>query len=134
MNISTEPCHRPKNTQPVPEFDQDAERVTEYLVDNADNMDKSILKNNRPYTITDTQSPRRYPTVIPIRTGTLQSPSMDMAPDFQPTENPTDRPTSEAVDPPSTTTNTETIISKLQTRRIKWSLLLEPLSYNETLI
>ena len=57
-----------------------------------------------------------------------------MAADFHPTGNPTGRPTTEAVDPPNTTTNTEKIISKPQTRRIKRSLLLETVSYNETLI
>ena len=132
INISTEPRHRPKHIQPVPEFDKDAERVTELIVDNTNNMVKPILKNNRPHTITAPQSPLRNSTVNTIRAGTLRSPSMDIAPDFHLTENPTDRPMTEAVDPPTTTMNLETIISKPQTRRIKRSLLLEPLSYNET--
>ena len=134
MNIFTEPGHRPKHIQRVPEFDQNAERVIETLVDNTDNMVKSLLKHNGPYITTAPHSPQRNPTVNPIRTGTLRSPSMDMSSDLHPTENPTDRPTTETVDPPSTTTNTETIISKPQTRRIKRSLLLEPFSYNETSI
>ena len=36
LNISTEPRHRPKTVQPVPDYDQDVERVTEILVDNPD--------------------------------------------------------------------------------------------------
>ena len=131
MNSSTEPRHRPKHIQPVPEFDQDAERVTEVIVDITDNIVKPILKNNRPHT-SSPLSPLRNPTVNPIRAGPLRTPSMDIAPDFHLTENSTDRPTTVAVDPPTTTMNTETIISKPQTRRIKRSLLLEPLSYNET--
>ena len=57
---------------------------------------------------------------------------MDIAPDSHLTENLTVSPTTEAVDPLTTTLSTETHISKPQTRRIKKSLLLEPLSYNET--
>ena len=131
-NFSTEPRHRPKHIQPVPDFDQDAELVTENIVDNTDNMVKSLLKNKGPYIITAPQSPQRDPTVHPIRAGTLRSPSIDIAPYFHPIENRTDRPTTEAVDPPSTTMNTETIISKPQTRRIKRFLLLEHLPCNET--
>ena len=97
-------------------------------------MVKCILKNNGPHTITAPQSSLRNPIVNPIRAGTLPSPSMDIAPDFHLTENPTGRPTTEVVDPSSTTMNTETIISKPQTRRIERSLLPEPLSYKETLI
>ena len=51
---------------------------------------------------------------------------MDIAPDVHSNETPTGGPTTEAVDPPSTTTITETTISKPQTRRIKRFLLLEP--------
>ena len=134
MNIFTEPRHRPRHIQPVPEFDHDAERVTEIIVDNTNDTVKPILKNNRRHTITTPQSPPRNSTTNPIRAGTLRSPSIDIASDFHLTENPTDRPTTEAVDPPNTTMNTETIISKPQTRRIKRSLLLEPLSNDETLI
>ena len=134
MNISIEPRHRPKHIQLVPEFDQDAERVTEIIVDNAHNTVKPILKKNRPHTTTIPQSPLRNLTVNPIRAGTLRSPSMDIAPDFHLIEKPTDRPTTEAVDPPNTTITTETIASKPNTMRIKRSLLLEPLSCDETLI
>ena len=59
---------------------------------------------------------------------------MDIAPDLHLNKNTTDRPTTEAVDPLSTPMTTQTIISKPQTRRNKRSLLLEPLSYDETLI
>ena len=133
MNFSTEPRHRPKNIQPVTEFDQDAEHVTEILVDNTNNIVKSTLKNNGSHN-TAPQSPQKDSTVNPIRAGNLRSPTMDMASDFHQTENSTGRPTTEALDPTNTTTNTETVTSKPQTRRIKRSLLLEPLSYNETLV
>ena len=56
MNISTEPRHRPKTVQPVPDYDQDVERVTEILVDNPTNRPKSILKNQGSQ-ITAPQSP-----------------------------------------------------------------------------
>ena len=36
-----------KHIQPIPEFDQAVEKVTEILVDNTDNMVKSILKKQR---------------------------------------------------------------------------------------
>ena len=60
MNISTEPRHRPKTIQPVPEYDQDTERVTEILVDESTNRPKSILKNHGSQT-TAPQSPNSQP-------------------------------------------------------------------------
>ena len=74
INISTEPRHRPKNIQPVPEFDQ--ERVTKDLVDNTNNRIKSILKNDGSH-ITAPQSPQKEPSVNPVRAGNLPSPTMD---------------------------------------------------------
>ena len=128
MNISTEPRHRPKKIQPVPEFDQDAERITDIIVDNSHNTVKPKLKNNRPHTTTIPQSPLRNPTVNPIRAGTLRFLSMDIAPDSHLIERPTDRPTTVAVHPPNITIITETMISKPTIR------LLEPLSCDGTLI
>ena len=130
MNISTEPRHRPKTIQPVPEYDQDTERVTEILVDESTTRPKSILKNHGSQT-TAPQSPPKHQTTNPIRAGIVRSPTMDVAPDCHQTQKLTDRTTTEAVDLTQTTTNTEITISTPQTRRIKRSLLLEPLSYNE---
>ena len=130
MNISTEPRHRPKTVQPVPEYDQDAEQVTEIIVDESTNKPKSILKDHGSQT-TAPQSPPKNQPVNPIRAGRIRSPTMDVAPDCHQNENLTGRTTTEAVDLTQTTTNTEITISTPQTRRIKRSLLLEPLSYNE---
>ena len=130
MNISTEPRHRPKTIQPVPEYDQDTERVTEILVDDSTNRPKSILKNHGSQT-TAPQSPPKHQPANPIRAGIVRSSTMDVAPDCHQTQNLTGRTTTEAVDLTQTTTNTEITISTPQTRRIKRSLLIEPLSYNE---
>ena len=47
MNITTDSRHRPKTVQqPVPDYDQDAERVTGILVDNTNNQAKSIITNH----------------------------------------------------------------------------------------
>ena len=91
MNISTEPRHRPKNVQPVPEYDQDAERVTEILVDDSANRPKSILKNQGPPT-TAPQSPPKDQPVNTIRAGILRSPTMDVAPDCHQMQNLTGKP------------------------------------------
>ena len=131
MNISTEPRHRPKTVQPVPDHDHDAENVTEILVDNTNNKAKPILKNHGSHT-TAPQSPPKYHRVNTIRSGTLPSPTMTVAPDCHQHENLSGRTTTEAVDLPPPTINTETTFSKPQTKRIKRSLLLEPLSNNET--
>ena len=130
MDISTEPRHRPKTIQPVPEYDQDTERVTEILVDDSTNRPKSILKNHGSQT-TAPQSPPKHQPANLIRVGIIRSPTMDVAPDCHQTQKLTGRTTTEAVDLTQTTTNTEITISTPQTRRIKRSLLLEPLSYNE---
>ena len=97
MNISTEPRHRPKTIQPVPEYDQDTERVTEILVDESTTRPKSILKNHGSQT-TAPQSPPKHQTANPIRAGIVRSPTMDVAPDCHQTQNLTDRTTTEAVD------------------------------------
>ena len=125
MNISTEPRHRPKTVQPVPEYDQDVERVTEILVDNLTNKPKSILKNQGSQ-ITTPQSPPKNQQVNPIRAGIIRSPTKDVAPDCHQHENITCRTTTEAVEPDQPTINKKTTPSKPTTRRIKRSLLLEP--------
>ena len=124
MNISTEPRHRPKTVQPVPDYDQDVESVTEILVDNPTNRPKFILKNQGSQ-ITAPQSPPKDQPVNPIRAGILRSPTMDVAPDCHQHENITCRTTTEAVDLAQTTINKKTTPSKPTTRRIKRSLLLE---------
>ena len=133
MNISTEPQHRPKTIQPVPDYNQDAERVTEILVDDSTNRPKSILKNQGPQTTTP-QSPPKDQPVHPIRAGILRSPTMDVAPDSHQHKNITCRTTTEAVDLAQSTTITEITLSKPKTRGIKRSLLLEPLPCGETSI
>ena len=125
MNISTEPRHRPKTVQPVPDYDQDVERVTEILVDIPTNRPTSILKNQGSQ-ITTPQSPSKDQPVNPVRAGIIQSPTMDVAPDCHQHENITCRTTTEAVDPVQPTINKKTTPSKPTTRRIKRSLLLEP--------
>ena len=125
MNISTEPRHRPKTVQPVPDYDQDVERVTEMLVDNLTNRPKSILKNQGSQ-ITAPQSPPKDQQVNPIRAGIIRSPTMDVAPDCHQHENITCRTTTEAVALTQPTINKKTTPSKPTTRRIKMSLLLEP--------
>ena len=130
MNITTEPRHRPITIQPVPEYDQDTERVTEILVDDSTNRPTSILKNHGSQT-TAPQSPPKHQPANPIRAGIVRSPTMDVAPDCHQTQKLTGSTTTEAVDLTQTTTNTEITISTPQTRRIKRSPLLEPLSYNE---
>ena len=125
MNISTEPRHRPKTVQPVPDYDQDVEPVTAILVDNPTNRPKSILKNQGSQ-ITAPQSPPKGQQVNPIRAGILRSPTMDVAPDCHQHENTTCRTTTEAVDLAQPTINKKTTPSKPTTRRIKRSLLLEP--------
>ena len=125
MNVSTEPRRRPKTVQPVPEYDQGAEQVTEILVDNMNNRTKSILKNKGTHTTAPQSPPKDHP-VNPIRAGTLRSPTMNVAPECHQHENLTSRTTTEAVDLAQPTINTETTISKLKTKRIKRSLLLEP--------
>ena len=57
---------------------------------------------------------------------------MNVAPDCHQHENFNGRTTTEVVDLAQPTSNTKTTISKPHTKRIKRSLLLEPLSYNET--
>ena len=116
MNISTEPRHRPKTVQPVPDYDKDAERVTEILVDDSTNRPKFILKNHGSQ-ITAPQSPPKDQPVNPIRAGILQSPTMDVAPDCHQIQKLTGRtPTNEAVDLAQPTIHTETNISKPQTQ------------------
>ena len=107
--------------------------MTEILVDNTTNKLKSILKIHGPQTTAPQSPPKDHP-VNPIRAGILRSPTMDVAPDCHQHENLTGRTTTEAVDLAQPTINTETNISKPQTRGIKRSLLLDPLSYNETLV
>ena len=105
--------------------------VTEILVDKPTNKPKSILKNQASQ-ITAPQSPPKDQTVNPIRAGILQSPTMDVAPDSHQHKNITCRTTTEAVDLTQPAFNTETTPSKPKTKRIKRSLLLEPLSCDET--
>ena len=81
MNISTEPRHRPKTVQPVPDYDQDVERVTELLVDNPTNRPKSILKNQGSQITAPQSPPIDQPVINPIRAGILRSPTMDVAPE-----------------------------------------------------
>ena len=126
MKISTEPRHRPKTVQPVPEYDQDAERVTEILIDDPTNRPKSILKNQGSQ-ITAPQSPPKNQPVNPIRAGNLRSPTVDLAPDQH--KNITCRTTTEAVDLAQPTDTLQT-----KNKRIRSSLLLEPLPCDETLI
>ena len=125
MNISTEPRHRPKTVQSVPDNDQDVERVTEILFDNSTNRPRFTLKNQGSQ-ITAPQSPPKDQPVNPIRAGILRSPTMDEAPDCHQHENITCRTTTEAVDLAQPTINKKTTPSKPPTRRIKRSLLLEP--------
>ena len=61
MNISTEPRHRPKTVQPVPEYDQEAEHVTEILVGNMSNRTKSILKNQASRATAPRSPPKDHP-------------------------------------------------------------------------
>ena len=125
MNISAEPRLRPKTVQPVPDYDQDVERVTEILVDNPTNRPKPIIKNQGSQ-ITAPQSPPKDQQVNPIRAGIIRSPTMDVEPDGHQHENITCRTTTAAVDPAQPTLNKKTTPSKPTTRRIKRSLLLEP--------
>ena len=113
MNISTEPHHRPKNIQPVPEYNQDAESVTDILVDHTNNTAKTILKNKGKH-LPAPQSPPKNSTVNRTKTGNLRSPTMDM-------------------DPANTIVPTEKTTSTQQTRRIERSLLLQHPSSDETL-
>ena len=125
MNVSTEPRHRPKTVQPVPDYDQDAKHVTEILVDKMNNRTKSILKNKGSHTTTP-QSPLKDHPVNPIRARTIRSQTMNVAPDCHQHEHLTGRTTTEAVDLAQPTINTETTISRPDTIGIKRSLLLEP--------
>ena len=131
MNISTEPRYRPKTVQPIPDYNQDVEHVTEILVDISQNNVKSILKNQGSYTMAPHSPPKDQPR-NPIRAGIIRSPTMDVAPDSHQHRNLTDRTTIEAVDLASPTPNSETNISKPKTKRIKRSLLLEPSVQHET--
>ena len=65
MNISTKPRHQPKHIQPVPEYDQDDEGVTEILADHT-NQTKSILKIKGSTPII-TLSPTKYQIPNTIR-------------------------------------------------------------------
>ena len=105
--------------------------MTEILVDDSTNRPKSILKNQGSQ-ITAPQSPPKDQPVNPIRAGILLSSTMDVAPDCHQHENITCRTTTEAVDLAQPAINTEPTPSKPKTRRIKRSLLLEPLSCDET--
>ena len=80
MNISTEPRHRSKTVQPIPDYNQDAEHVTEILVDISQNNVKPILKNQGFYTTAPHSPPKDQP-INPIRAGIIRSPTMDVAPD-----------------------------------------------------
>ena len=131
MNISTEPRHRSKTVQPIPDYNQDAEHVTEILVDISQNNTKPILKNQGSYTTAPHSPPKDQPT-NPIRAGIIRSPTMDVAPDSHQHRNLTDRTTIEAVDLAPPTPNSETNLSKPKTKRIKRSLLLEPSVQDET--
>ena len=110
--------------QPVPDYDQDAEHVTEILVNNTNNRTKSILKNQGSQTTAPQSPPKDHPVNL-IRAGTLRFPTMNVAPDCHQHENLSGRSTTEVVDLAQPTINTETIISKPQTKRTKRSLLLE---------
>ena len=131
MNISTEPRHRSKTVQPIPDFNQDAEHVTEILVDISENNVKPILKNQGSYT-TAPHSPPKDKPINPIRAGIIRSPTMDVAPDSHQHRKLTDRTTIEDVDLAPPTPNSATNISKPKTKRIKRSLLLEPSFQYET--
>ena len=131
MNISTEPRYRSKTVQPIPDYNQDVEHVTEILVDISQNNVKSILKNQGSYTMAPHSPPKDQPR-NPIRAGIIRSPTMDVAPDSHQHRNLTDRTTIEAVDLALPTPNSETNISKPKTKRIKRSLLLEPSVQHET--
>ena len=97
MNISTEPRHRSKTVQPIPDYNQDAEHVTEILVDISQKNVKPKLKNQRSYTTAPHSPPKDQP-INPIRAGIIRSPTMDVAPDSHQHRNITDRTTIEAVD------------------------------------
>ena len=131
MNISTEPRRRSKTVQPIPDYNQDAEHVTEILVDISQNNAKPILKNQGFYTKAPHSPPKDQP-INPIRAGIIRSPTMDVAPDSHQHRNLTDRTTIKAVDLAPPTPNSETNISKPKTKRIKRSLLLEPSVQYET--
>ena len=113
MNIYTEPRHRSKTVQPIPDYNQDAEHVTEILVDISQNNVKPILKNQGSYTTAPLSPPKDQPR-NPIRAGIIRSPTMDVAPDSHQHRNLTDRTTIEAVDLASPTPNSETKL--LQTK------------------
>ena len=131
MNISSEPRYRSKTVQPIPDYNQDAEHVTEILVDFSQNNAKPILKNQGFYTTAPHSPPKDQP-INPIRAGIIRSPTMDVAPDSHQHRNLTDRTTIEAVDLAPPTPNSETNIPKPKTKRIKRSLLLEPSVRYET--
>ena len=136
MNISTEPRYRSKTVQPIPDYNQDVEHVTEILVDISQNNAKPILKkqgtNTQETGTTAPHSPPKDQPINPIRAGIIRSPTMDVAPDSHQHRNLTDRTTIEAVDLTSPTPNSETNFSKPKTKRIKRSLLLEPSVQYET--
>ena len=131
MNISTEPRHWSKTVQPIPDYNQDAEHVTEILVDISQNNVKPIIKNQGSYTTAPHSPPKDQPR-NPIRAGIIRSPTMDVASDSHQHRNLTDRTTIEAVDLASPTPNSETNFSKPKTKRIKRSILLEPSVQYET--
>ena len=131
MNISTEPRHRSKTVQPIPNYDQDAEHVTKIIVDLPQDNLRPILKNQGSHA-TAPHSPSREQSTNPIRAGIIRSPTMDVAPDSHQHKDIAHRTTNEAVDLAQNTHNPETITSKPTTKRIKRSLLLEPPTLNET--
>ena len=131
MNISTEPRHRSKTVQPIPNYDQDAEHVTKIIVDLPQDNLRPILKNQGSHA-TAPHSPSREQSTNPIRAGIIRSPTMDVAPDSHQHKDIAHRTTNEAVDLAQNTHNPETITSKPTTKRIKRSLLLEPPTLSET--
>ena len=131
MNISTEPRHRSKTVQPIPNYDQDAEHVTEIIVDLPQDNLRPILKNQGSHA-TAPHSPSREQSTNPIRAGIIRSPTMDVAPDSHQHKDIAHRTTNEAVDLAQNTHNPETITSKPTTKCIKRSLLLEPPTLSET--
>ena len=131
MNISIDCTQHQESSQTIPEYDQNAESVTEISVDNTNIVTKSILKNKGTTTYV-ALSPSKDQIPNPISAGNPSPPTTEMEPDFHPNANVTSRPTTEAVNPAHLQKITATTISMPQTRRIKSSLLLQPILSNGT--
>ena len=82
--------------------------MTEILVHHTICTTKAILENEGS-TTTVTQKRAKDQVNITIRAGRLRSPTLEIAPDFQPIENTTLRPTTEAVDHTHLTNTTDTM-------------------------